>query len=231
MLSVDALSSSHGEPRKSCERQPIPTSASRRTSCQPVECNNHGQFSNSAVFQWRFRMDFSFEQPKLPRISRRLLDALGLGQFNAARAQFWPNGGPQWDGLAKVKNQQQTGYVLVEAKAHPGETHSTTQASKESLKKINGSLKVTQMHLQIPQKKWTENYYQTANRLAFLYFMNVQLDLPTWLAFINFTDDQSHIPTDLQTFVTHYQELYSEMGLHQAKQLMDRVITVFTPAI
>ena len=158
------------------------------------------------------------------------LDALGLGQFNTARAQFWPNGGPQWDGLAKVKNKHQTGYVLVEAKAHPGETHSTTQASKESLKKINGSLKVTQMHLQIPQKKWTENYYQTANRLAFLYFMNVQLDLPTWLAFINFTDDQSHIPTDLQTFVTHYQELYSEMGLHQAKQLMDRVITVFTPA-
>lgn len=158
------------------------------------------------------------------------LDALGLGQFNAARAQFWPNGGPQWDGLAKVKNQHETGYVLVEAKAHPGETHSTTQASKESLKKINGSLKVTQMHLQIPRKDWTKNYYQTANRLAFLYFMNVQLDLPTWLVFINFTDDQSHIPTDLQTFVTHYQELYSEMGLHQAKELMDRVITVFTPA-
>jgi hypothetical protein len=155
----------------------------------------------------------------------------GPSQFNVAREQFWPKGGPQWDGLAKVKRGDQTAYVLIEAKAHPGETQSSCSASPDSLKKIQGSLRATQMHLGVPVKDWTKDYYQTANRLAFLYFMNVRLDLPTWLAFVNFTDDETHIPTDLNTFVKHYQTLYHDMGLDRAQMLMDRVITVFTPGI
>ena len=189
-----------------------------------------GRSASLLAFHGNFEWVSPLKSENYQEYQDDFLDALGLSQFNTARAQFWPKRGPQWDGLAKVKRDGQTGYVLIEAKAHPGETQSSTQAQGDSLKKINASLRATQMHLAIKPQDWTQDHYQTANRLAFLYFMNVRLELPTWLAFVNFTDDQTHIPTDLKTFVKHYQDLYQQMGLARATQLMDRVITVFTPA-
>lgn len=72
--------------------------------------------------------------------------------------------------------------------------------------------------------------YQLANRLAFLYLLNVLAGVPSYLALVNFVGDTTHIPTDEEAWCDHYMRLFCRMGLKQANRLLDKVVTVFPPA-
>ena len=70
---------------------------------------------------------------------------------NSKLKEFWPKNGPQWDGLAIIKNKNvESGVLLIEAKAHINETNSTLKAtSYESINKIKESIRISQEYYNI----------------------------------------------------------------------------------
>jgi hypothetical protein len=161
-----------------------------------------------------------------------ILQPFGLAALDHQRQQFWPAGGPQWDALATVVGPaDKKGCLLVEAKANLAETHSSCGArSQASIAHIRRAFATVQefMGIQgVTLETWMQGHYQLANRLAFLYLMNEVLKIPTWLAFVNFLDDRTHIPTSLAEWRPHQVAMFRHLGLHPGCRLLDRVVTVF----
>ncbi|MBC8060521.1 MAG: hypothetical protein H7Y18_07635 [Clostridiaceae bacterium] len=165
------------------------------------------------------------------------LEVLGLeegilGQAKGKVAKFWSKNGPQWDGLATVVGADgEKGLLLIEAKAHPDETKSDIKAeSKMSIYKIENSIEAAQRYYGIKPVNWTKQYYQLGNRIAFLYFMNEILHIPTWLVLTNFTQGQ-YITTTLEEWLIHYHNIYSKMGIkHTNHKLLNNIIQIFPNA-
>lgn len=87
--------------------------------------------------------------------------------------------GPAWDGLAVIEGKDgQKGLLLAEAKAHVSETASRFKASSvASIETITETLLLIKDVFQstTPITAWLNEYYQLANRLAFLYLLNTKL--------------------------------------------------------
>ena len=91
--------------------------------------------------------------------------------------QFWPQSGnaQNWDAVGKATVGESEAWILVEAKAHVGEVKShcgaTSPQSKaqivRALAEVRESLGATGQ----PLAHWLKPYYQFANRLAVLYFL------------------------------------------------------------
>ena len=91
---------------------------------------------------------------------------------------FWPKKGQNWDAILYLtpivpKPELEDKWVIVEAKAHLKELESSCKAeNEESIKKIETALEATKKHFNInTDKSWMKQYYQLANRLAFVSFM------------------------------------------------------------
>jgi len=91
--------------------------------------------------------------------------------------KYWPKNGQNWDAILYcsplVPNSPlEDQWIIVEAKAHIKELESPCQAKdKESVKKIESAFEATQ-HFNIkPNNSWFKQYYQLANRLAFINFL------------------------------------------------------------
>lgn len=90
---------------------------------------------------------------------------------------FWPTTGTPicWDGVAILhENGQPFRWLLLEAKAnHPEFTGAPSRASAQSLEKIKAALGATKRHFGVHRDfDWTGSYYQFANRLTLLRFLN-----------------------------------------------------------
>lgn len=166
------------------------------------------------------------------------LEVLELKKDNLSDAkeklkEFWPKNGPQWDGLAVVNGiDGQKGLLLVEAKAHIDETKSDLKAvSEESINKIKNAIAVTQDCCGIETTEWTKHYYQLGNRIAFLYFMNEVLHIPTWFVLINFTEGD-YKKTSIEKWLEHYHRIYVAMGIkHNNYKLLSNMIQIFPNAL
>jgi hypothetical protein len=161
---------------------------------------------------------------------------LRLEMHQAALRDFWPVQGPQWDALALLPADTATGVLLVEAKAHPGETVSACGAtSPASLAKIEAAFALVQGFMRISHTvtpaDWMSGSYQLANRLAYLYFLNEIVRVPTFLALVNFVDDRTHRPTSVADWQQHQQSLFRSLGIHADCRMLDRVVTVYPTAI
>jgi hypothetical protein len=108
-------------------------------------------------------------------------------------AKFWPQRGPQWDGVAVVRGSdgETRGILLVEAKSHLGELESSpTGAEGGRLETIRASLSEVKGHLCVPHEtEWVDRYYQITNRLAYLYYLRVRLGFPACLLWVYFLGD------------------------------------------
>lgn len=146
--------------------------------------------------------------------------------------KFWPKNGPQWDGIAVAEGKEnKKGFLLIEAKAHTDETKSDMRAvSDKSIEIINKAFNEVQSYMGVKQQSWTNEYYQLANRIAYLYFLNVKLNIPSWLVLINFTDDASYKPTTVSKWLSHYNMLAEKIGINHNCKLLDKIITVFISA-
>jgi hypothetical protein len=86
---------------------------------------------------------------------------------------------------------------LIEAKSYPADLYGDGCAARatRSRQLIEAALEQTQRWLGLaPEaKRWTGRLYQTANRLAHLYFLREVAGVEAWLAHLCFVDDQSHI--------------------------------------
>ena len=122
------------------------------------------------------------------------LDLLGIKLSKTRLNDFWPKRGPQWDALGRIEDKA---YFLVEAKAHVSEIISSSQAkSTKSKLLINKSLNEVKNYLKLnPDIDLSKGFYQYSNRLAHLYLLRKLNDIPTYLVFVYFINDHTHIPT------------------------------------
>jgi hypothetical protein len=148
---------------------------------------------------------------------REFLRALGLGHLDGQLRRFWPRGGPVWDALAAVdieSDPARRGVVLVEAKSYPAEIYGAgCQASPRSRKKIEAALRKTKSWLGVPEDiDWTGPLYQSANRLAHLYFFREEVGMPAWLVNAYFVNDPDS-PTIREEWWAALDQVKRELGL------------------
>lgn len=78
---------------------------------------------------------------------------------------------------------------LVEAKSHIPELFSKCKTSKQSMEKIKSSLEATKKRLNVPTVyDWTKPFYQYANRLAHVNWLNENGD-NAWLVNVYAVND------------------------------------------
>ncbi len=119
---------------------------------------------------------------------RAFLRRLGLDLDNVPLSEFWPRGGPVWDGLARAGSH----IFLVEAKAHIPELNTTPiKANRKSAKQITRSLQKTKEYLGSGSHvDWTLCFYQYTNRIAHLYLLRTLNNIEAWLVNVYFVGDK-----------------------------------------
>lgn len=154
---------------------------------------------------------------------------------------FWPQTGRQqsWDGVARLRvNGKLLDWLLIEAKAtHPEFCSGPSHASKKGgYKQIERALGRTKGHLGVHRDfPWLGTYYQYANRLACLYFLNSRASIPARLIGIYFTGDcfpdGRRCPESAEEWndLIHAREL--TLGLSNHHPLKDRIHEVFIAAM
>jgi hypothetical protein len=145
------------------------------------------------------------------------LRAVGLGDFVGELANFWPSGGPSWDALAIISDSDgriRPGVILVEAKSHIPEIYgSGCQAGPSSRGLIEKALAETKDWCGAStDADWTGPLYQSANRLAHLYFIRERLKRPAWLVNLYFINDPIG-PTDEDAWKVELQKVKASLGL------------------
>ena len=154
------------------------------------------------------------------------LERLGLPRLESALRDFWPQRGPQWDALALSDNGD---VLLIEAKAHIDELCSPgTAASEESRARIEAALdRAISACGAKPKVKWTEAFYQLANRLAHLHFLRAN-GVPAWLVLVNFVrDSEMKGPNAQAEWEAAYRVVHHVMGLRADHPLSRHVLHVY----
>ena len=110
------------------------------------------------------------------------LNFLPAETIPATWREFWPQTGaaPNWDAVARLRFKDGgEEWLLIEAKAHIGEFNSACQATNAiSRKKIESAIHQTIEIVGASSASlnvWMNQYYQYANRLAVLAFLNNML--------------------------------------------------------
>jgi hypothetical protein len=141
------------------------------------------------------------------------MNALGLPNYNKQLCDFWPSRGPVWDALAV--DETTGGILLLEAKSHVPEIRGggCKAKARSSIQKIDTSIAKTKEWLNAPETAdWKGTLYQSANRIAHLYFFRQVLQIPAWLVNIYFIDDL-HSPTTRQEWDAGIREVKRQLGL------------------
>ena len=156
------------------------------------------------------------------------LRAVGLSKHCEELNRLWPSGGAHWDALARVG---ETGVLLVEAKSHVSEIYGNGcgAKAKSSIEKIDGAIAATKEWLHVSEEAdWKGPLYQSANRLAYLYFFKEILKIEAWLVNVYFTDDHSiSIPTSRIEWQTRLADVKKSLGVGVVPYCTD----LFLPAV
>jgi hypothetical protein len=160
------------------------------------------------------------------------LRAVGLGEFTGELASFWPSGGPSWDALGIISDPSQKmrpNIVLVEAKSHLTEIYgSGCQAGLHSRELIEKSLVEAKDWCSASKDAdWTGALYQSANRLAHLYFIRERLGRLAWLVNLCFIGDPIG-PADQGAWEAELKKVNVSLGINSEVPF---VIDVFLPAL
>jgi len=136
------------------------------------------------------------------------LDRIGHPELAVPLAAFWPARGPRWDGFATYEAEHAApGLILVEGKSYPHELYgrgcqagvSGSEASRRSRIQIAAALQQTQTWLGLSDPPdWMGPLYQTANRLAHLYWLRERAGIETWLVHLLFENDRYRRTTHAQ---------------------------------
>jgi hypothetical protein len=169
---------------------------------------------DNASLDWRSPLESdSFNEYK----DGAFLKAVDLTEHAASLKEFWPARGPVWDALSVVELNGTTGVLLGEGKSYPGELYgSGTKAGPASRLRIEKALKLTQNWLGIdqPMDDWCGPLYQTANRLAHLYWLNEVVGIRAWFVHLLYLDDaHSNFATSQQTWQTELAKADKTLGL------------------
>lgn len=202
--------------------------------------------------EWR---DFGFDRRKDKWYDAELkgLAFLEDSEVLKAWAGFWPKSRnwhqqQNWDAVGWLyEGDKRRGLLLVEAKAHISELKSDgcgageksrrkiEDAFQKTIKYVKNTNEVTKEELE----NWCGAYYQFANRLAVIFFLNEYLkeqglpSIPTTLILIYFTgdkrDDGMECPIDKQGWGPVIADEYSQLGLTPDHRLKSYVKEVYLP--
>ncbi len=123
------------------------------------------------------------------------ISRLGVDLKTVPLADFWPKGGPVWDGLARTMIRTPTESTdkvfLIEAKAHIPEVNSPESgASSQSLRRIAARLNETRAFLNAnPIVDWTRTFFQYTNRIAHLYLLRELNGINAYLVNVYFLNE------------------------------------------
>jgi hypothetical protein len=163
------------------------------------------------------------------------LDFIQLSEARIADwKRFWPSpGNRRWDAVARCGSE----WILIEAKANEGELCSPPCGAKEPrLSTIVRALEETKSYMGVAAAiPWHQKYYQYANRIAALYFMNVIAAIPTRLVFLYFTGDLfpdgRRCPKDQRDWDIAINHCHQRLGLPKSHKLSDRMHDIFMPSL
>lgn len=140
---------------------------------------------------------------------------------------FWPSGGPVWDGLALTSRKQ---LLLVEAKGHIPEIVSPrTRASEPARGRIVESMRAVQRSLSpksLDWVDWTGTFYQYANRVAHLHFLREDNSINAHLVnvyFLNATDVKGPTTEAEWRGATTVVESYLGLGRHRLSRYVHKI--------
>jgi hypothetical protein len=158
------------------------------------------------------------------------LTALGRPELSSGLREFWPAGGPVWDGLAVVDlGNDENGVLMVEAKSYPEEMYgSGSQAGKSGSEKALANRDQIARALERTQA-WTgssvghgeawmvagpdgRSLYQLANRLAHLYWLRELREVPAWFVQVLFVDDP-YRQTSEEAWRTAIADVWTKLGI------------------
>ena len=188
-------------------------------------------------------LDFDFKGKRGKDFELTGLDFLQNGNDNEKNAfeawsDFWPQQGTPhtWDAIGKlIMPDGGEEWLLVEAKAHIDELKTDCGASAmQSINTISKALAETGEALNINYAgNWFKEYYQYANRLAVLHFLNKH-NIPARLLLIYFTGDKrpdsyfSNCPEDEDGWTKSLLKQDDHLGLTNcAGGLTKRIYKVF----
>jgi hypothetical protein len=148
------------------------------------------------------------------------LNALSLTELAGLLAQFWPQGGPQWDALGRVHwpedRSRAPGVLLVEAKSYPREMYASGSRATgaDSRTRIGESSNVARRWFGADPgaADWDGPLYQFANRLAHLYWFRQCAEVEAWFAHVCFTGD-SHSPTPKSVWHDALSDAHKLLGM------------------
>ena len=149
---------------------------------------------------------------------------------------WWPQSGNvhNWDAIGRLQRDGTSEWLLIEAKGNIEELRQSTGAKPISqgggLEQIQDRLGETQKAVGLTgEQDWTKPYYQYANRLAFLYFLEQQ-GVAARLMFVYFTGDATSsqtCPISAEEWYPHLHQMKSHLGLTGRSALEQRVHELF----
>jgi len=175
-------------------RRPRPPDAKRSEHWLRVMVNHHADDLDTEIaeaFGW-YGVETEWLSPReddgyAEYYDQAFLDRLGVDRLAMPLEEFWPKGGPRWDGLARTKDGK---LILIEAKAHIDEAVVfRSKASPNSLSRIEKRLDEAKAAFHASKDScWHMPFYQMANRLAHLYYLAGINKKDAYLVFINFAN-------------------------------------------
>ena len=158
------------------------------------------------------------------------LERLGINLRHRQLSDFWPAGGPVWDGLARTSTGRS---LLIEAKANVPEFDTNpTGATGQSLSKIKEALEETRSFLGVRSATdWTNCFYQYANRLAHLFFLRELNRTDAALVFVYFMGDTTipgRDPVSSEGWKAAIGLATNHLGIHSSSPwIRENVVDVF----
>jgi len=155
-------------------------------------------------------------------------------QVQEAWAAYWPQGRGihNWDAVGVVTSNGEEAWVLVEAKANIEELRSDCQAKEggSGLAMIERAFRQTKERLGVEASAiWLRAYYQYANRVAALNFLDEQ-GVSAHLLFIYFIGDRvpgKTCPSTEEEWYSALEEQTQHLGLPEEHALKARIHTMF----
>jgi hypothetical protein len=153
---------------------------------------------------------------------------------------FWPQRGrlQSWDGVAQLHNGDSVEWLLIEAKANAVEFVSPPSgaSAKGGRKQIESALSTVKSTLGVHWNyPWLGTYYQYANRLAFLHFMNNIAQVPARLLHVYFTGDrfrdERECPADAAAWAPLIEARRLTLGLPHKHPLSEHLHEAFIPSL
>ena len=149
---------------------------------------------------------------------------------------FWPTGRGihNWDAVGRIGDEPHRELLLLEAKANVEEMKTDCKAKKngQGIRKIERAFQRAKHCLQAnPDADWMNGYYQAANRVATLYFLQRE-GIPARLLFVYFLGDRNdgrECPDTEEEWRLALEAQRMHLGLGPGHYLADRIHELFLP--